>query len=252
MKLTREQIDFFWKNGYLACEKFLTDQEIADYRVEYDRVFADAEATGRLRNLAQVKAADTAPTGTAVAPRRMLQIVNMCERSLAFRRFIHDPRLLDLVQDIMGPNLMLFHDQALYKPAHHGGPVYWHQDNAYWRCVPANLVSCWIALDDASRENGAMQFIPGSHLTPVWHGATDSDALIQSKVDESKAVCVEIPAGACIFHHCQTLHYTQPNTTDRDRRAFIIHYMNPGTRSENHGGNIIQTDYAHPILRLGV
>lgn len=245
MNLTRDQIDFFWKQGYVACDKFLTDEEIAHYRAEYDRVFHDANQTGQLRNLAEPKAGTT-----AAAPQRMLQIVGMCERSLVFRKFIHEPRLLDLVQCLMGPNLMLFHDQALYKPAHHGGAVFWHQDNAYWRCQPASLISCWIALDRATRDNGAMQFIPGSHLTPVWHGPSATNALTEANVDESRAVCVEIPAGACIFHHCQTLHYTQPNTTDRDRRAFIIHYMTPGTRSENHGGNIIHADYSHPVLRL--
>ncbi|MCE9591423.1 MAG: phytanoyl-CoA dioxygenase family protein [Planctomycetes bacterium] len=249
MKLTPEQIDFFWQNGYLSCEKFLTDDEIVMYRAEYDRVFDEANQSGRLRNLSEPKA-DAAATATQAPPKRMLQIVQMCERSLLFHKFIYEPRLLDIVQDLIGPNLMLFHDQALYKPAHHGGPVPWHQDNSYWRCSPANLVSCWIALDDAVRDNGAMQFIPGSHLTPVWHGPSDSDALIRANVDDSRAVCVELPAGACTFHHCQTLHFTQPNTTDRDRRAFVIHYMPPGTRSANTKGEVIHADFAHPVLRL--
>lgn len=147
---------------------------------------------------------------------------------------------------------MLFHDQALFKPALHGGPVLWHQDNAYWQCRPANLVSCWLTLDDAVKANGAMQVIPGSHLKPVWHGAsTATNALIETPgVDESKAVVVELPAGGCMFHHCQTLHYTEPNTTERLRRAFVMHFMAPGT--SNKKGEVMRSGFGHPLLRMCV
>ena len=97
-----------------------------------------------------------------------------------------------------------------------------------------------------------MQLIPKSHLQPVWHGSTDStDALVEAgAIDTTKAHVVDLPAGGIMFHHCQTLHYTAPNTTDRQRRAFAIHFMNPGTRGGD--GKVIGVDFNHPMLRMRI
>lgn len=251
MGLTQEQIDFFWANGYLSYGKVLEDEEIALLRGAYDAVFEEAWQTNSLRNLSAGDQVDA--EGKRAAPMQMLQIMQMCERNLHFRRLLYHERILDLVQDLIGPNLMLFHDQALFKPARTGGPVFWHQDNAYWRCRPATLVSCWITLDDVDRSNGAMQFIPGSHLKPLWHERSqNATALLDAgdQVDGEKAAVVELPAGGCLFHHCQTLHHTPPNTTDRQRRAFVIHFMQPGTR--NKLGEVLRPGFKNPVLRMSI
>ena len=241
--LTQEQIDTFWQNGYLRIGSLLKSDEIETLRKEYDRVFAEEEARGGARNL-------SVGTKKSESQLRMLQIMNMYQRSLQFTKLLYDTRILDLVQDLIGPNIMLFHDQALNKPSRTGGAVYWHQDNAYWKCRPATLMSCWMTLDDVDVSNGAMQLIPKSHLQPVWHGSTDStDFLVEAgAIDTSKAEVVDLPAGGIMFHHCQTLHYTAPNTTDRQRRAFAIHFMNPGTRGGD--GKVIGVDFNHPMLRM--
>jgi ectoine hydroxylase-related dioxygenase (phytanoyl-CoA dioxygenase family) len=182
----------------------------------------------------------------------MLQIMQMCERNIHFRKLIYDDRILDIVEDLIGPNIQLFHDQALFKPARHGGPVFWHQDNGYWKCAPANLISCWLTLDDVDLHNGAMQVIPGSHLHPLEHEKSKSTNIlfdIESKIDSSKAVVIDLPAGGVMFHHCQTLHYTAPNTTGRQRRAFAIHFMPPGTRSLR-TGEYLGVSFGRPMLRM--
>jgi phytanoyl-CoA hydroxylase len=243
MALSQDQINFFGENGYLPWTTILTPEEVAALRTEYDAVFAAANHDGRFRNLATPVA-----DGPPQPARRMLQIMQMCERSLAFRRLIYDARILDVIADLLGPNLMLFHDQALFKPAGDGGAVFWHQDNGYWKCRPANLISCWLTLDDVDVHNGAMHVIPGSHLKPATHEqAKATQALLESQVDESRAVVVPLPAGACMFHHCQTLHYTPPNTTDRQRRAFAIHVMAPGTRDAK--GAVMPVSFGRPLLR---
>ncbi|MEZ5278526.1 MAG: phytanoyl-CoA dioxygenase family protein [Opitutaceae bacterium] len=247
-RLDQSQIDTFHEQGFLRIGKILTDEEILFYQKEYDAEFARAWETDSLRNLSIDNGSDVETKKSA--SKQMLQIMQMCERNIHFRKLIYDARILDLMADLMGPNIQLFHDQALFKPAQVGGPVSWHQDNAYWKCRPANLISCWLTFDDVVRENGAMQLIPGSHLKPVWHEQNAStNALLDLKgVDESKAVVVDLPAGGCLFHHCQTLHYTQPNTTDHQRRALAIHFMPPGTTSEHRTG-IIPVDFSHPLLR---
>jgi len=251
--LGQEQVDSFWTNGYLSIGKILNDAEIELLRAEYDREFARA-LTGEtsFRNLA-INQTDDLETKNK-AEQKMLQIMQMCERNIHFRQLTYNARILDIIEDLIGPNIQLFHDQALYKPAYHGGPVFWHQDNAYWRCTPANLVSCWLTLDDVDVDNGAMQFLPGTHFQAVEHGqAKTTNALLDmgDQVKDAQAVVVDLPAGGITIHHCQTLHCTAPNTTPRQRRAFAIHFMVPGTRSLR-TGDYLGVGFGRPMLRMRV
>ncbi len=257
MILTQEQIDSFHAQGYLSYGRVLDDKELELLRREYDRAFEEASQSGEYRNLAVSDSVDEQMKSSA--SKKMLQIMQLGERNMHFCRLWYHKTILDIVQDLIGPNIQLLHDQALSKPARTGGAVFWHQDNAYWKCQPANLVSCWLALDDAVKENGAMQVIPGSHLKPIWHTKSEStNALFDlektGQVDPKQAVVVSVPAGGCMFHHCQTLHYTQPNETPRQRRAFAIHFMTPGTWSESWGedGKRIAVGFSHPILRMSI
>lgn len=247
--LSQEKIDFFWTNGYLPLGKILEDEEIELLREEYDREFELGRAGKReFRNIAIEDTDDLGKKNRA--KKQMLQIMQMCERNIHFRKLLFNERILDVVEDLIGPNIQLFHDQALFKPPRHGAQVTWHQDNGYWKCTPASLVSCWITFDDVDVDNGAMQFKPGSHLKPVSHGKVDDSALLESDVDtsdESNTV-VPLPAGGAAIHHCQTLHHTQPNPTDRQRRAFAMHYMVPGTRSLS-TGEYLRVGFKRPLLR---
>ncbi|HET6487331.1 MAG TPA: phytanoyl-CoA dioxygenase family protein [Spirochaetia bacterium] len=254
--LTQEQVNGFWKNGFLRFGKILDDELLETMRREYDREF-ELVSTGRsdrsmFRNLSGASTDDLDTINRS--EKKMLQIMQMCERNLHFRKLVYNDAILDVIEDLMGPNIQLFHDQALYKPAHHGGPVHWHQDNAYWRCSPATLISCWLTLDDVDEQNGAMQLIPGTHTSLLDHAkAKQSDLLldITEQIDASKAVVVDLPAGGAMFHHCQTFHYTAPNTTDRQRRAFAIHFMQPGTRSLRQQG-YLGVSWGNPMLRMGL
>lgn len=240
MTLTSEQRERFALDGFLPYGRILEAEEVETLRAEYDRVFAAAAAAGGLRNLASDEEHS-----------QMLQLMQLCERSLLFRRLLYDARILNVVEDLIGPNIMLFHDQALFKPARTGGPIFWHQDNAYWRCSPPNLVSCWLTLDDAVRENGAMQLMPGSHFRIHGHErSSEGSPLLRADPERVAAepVVVELPAGGCMFHHCQALHSTEPNTTDRQRRAFAMHFMAPGTRDSK--GEIMRAGWSRPILRM--
>ena len=250
--LTPESIDTFRARGFLRIGPLLDGETLSTLRDEYDRIFDEARESNQFRNLA---ISDTEDLDAKIdAPEQMLQIMQVCERSMAFRQLLYDARILDIAEDLIGPNIQLFHDQALSKPAHHGGAVFWHQDNAYWRCHPANLVSCWLTLDDVDASNGAMHLIPGSHLQGLGESherSPKSGALLDvgQRVDTSQAEVVDLPAGGALFHHCQTLHYTPPNATSRQRRALAIHLMPPGTRS-GHTGETLGVSYARPMLRM--
>ena len=103
-------------------------------------------------------------------------------------------------------------------------------------------------------ENGAMQFIPGTHFKAVEHDrAKATNTLLDSgdQVGDAQPVVVDLPAGGIAIHHCQTLHQTAPNTTDRQRRAVAIHYMVPGTRSLR-TGDYLGVSFSRPMLRMKI
>jgi ectoine hydroxylase-related dioxygenase (phytanoyl-CoA dioxygenase family) len=248
MLLSQEQIDFFHQNGYLKWGPLLDEQTLETLQREYDAIVEACERTNEGTNYQQV---DEDGQLLTKEQRRVFQLLQVSTRNIHFRKLLFHETIVGVLKDLIGPNLMLFHDQMLYKPPHTGGAVPWHQDNSYWQCRPANLISCWLTLDDVIRESGAMQVIPGSHLRPVWHERyeeVDAPTLSEIKgVDASQADVIELPAGGCMFHHCQTLHYTEPNTTERHRRAFAIHYMVPGTVNASHDKGI-PVSFGNPLV----
>jgi phytanoyl-CoA hydroxylase len=97
-----------------------------------------------------------------------------------------------------------------------------------------------------------MHLMPGSHRTPLGHERTKKGGSlldIGDQIDQTQASVVDLPAGGVLFHHCQTLHYTPPNNTDRQRRAFAIHFMPPSTRQAA-TGDFLQVSFGRPMLRM--
>ena len=240
MKLTQREIQQFKQEGYLKIDGRVTnDEHLNVLREHYDNLFSQKRGTigEGLRNLAVV--GESEGDEDADREEEMLQIMEMWRYDEEYRKLLYHEPLLDIAESLIGSDIQLFHDQALYKPAFHGGEVYWHQDNAYWQCDPPNLVSIWIALDDADEENGCMNVIPGSYIEGLAaHGRAKSEkgnlpALLQVDADIDRAVPVPVEAGSAMVHHCMTLHQTNPNRSSRDRRAMVIHYMPSGTRNGN-------------------
>lgn len=251
MKLTSQEVEQFRQVGYLKIEgRVIEDEHLTVLREHYDTQFSQRRGTigEGLRNLAVV--GESEGDEDADREEEMLQIMEMWRLDEEYRKLLYHEPLLDIVESLIGSDIQLFHDQALYKPAYHGGEVYWHQDNAYWQCTPPNLVSIWLALDDADEENGCMNVIPGSYLEGLAsHGRAESEkgklpALLQVNADVDRAVPVPVKAGCVMVHHCMTLHQTNPNRSPRDRRALAIHYMPSGT--QNRDGEVMKDN---PLLR---
>ena len=129
----------------------------------------------------------------------------------------------------------------IYKPPHdEETALAWHQDYTFWDHVgPADLGTCWIALDDATVDNGCMHVIPGSHLWPMRYDREDAvvddphwllrQEGIPAGADLTPVPC-EVPAGHCHFHHCKTFHGSYGNSTGNPRRSYIMHLMPGHTR----------------------
>jgi len=140
---------------------------------------------------------------------------------------------------LLGGAVRFWHDQLFSKPAHHGGVVAWHQDYSYWtRTQPLAHLTCWIGLDDATRDNGCMHYIPGSHLwpdLPITGLAGDMDAIQSVLTDEQrrqfKPAAIELKKGEAAFHHPRMIHGSFANLSDRPRRATVINVFRDGVRS---------------------
>ncbi len=151
-------------------------------------------------------------------------------------RLVAQPRLLDLVEPFIGPNIALFASHYICKPGGDGKPVLWHQDGSYWPLDPMEVITAWLAVDDSTPENGCMRVIPGSHTGPMLaHHAHGKDAVLhteirQDDVDAGRAVDVVIPAGGVSLHHPMLVHGSNPNLSPRRRCGLTIRYIPATTR----------------------
>lgn len=176
-------------------------------------VLGEAEARGEI-TYKEVESTD-----------RFLQVRDVYKKDSAFADLVRDQRILDIAESLLGPNIEVEGDQALFKPAFHGGELPWHTDNGYWGYDPPNLITCWIALADVKEENGALRFIPGSNrAAPAEQRVIAGSSLQEMDVDESRARTVELPPGGCSWHHCLTQHQTRPNRTPHPRPSYSIIY----------------------------
>ena len=127
-----------------------------------------------------------------------------------------------------GPDIKLFRTALMVKPAHHGSAKPYHQDSPYWKIDPMDLVSVWIALDDATTENGCMRVVPGAHKQgALKHVVEDGHLNIApDQFDTSGEVAAEMKAGGCLFFHSLLPHASSPNRSPNSRRGMVFSYMN--------------------------
>src|SRR5262249_23509350 len=139
-----------------------------------------------------------------------------------------NPRVVDVIEDLLGPDLKLYTDQLMMKPPMVGSQLNWHQDSAAWMFfVPHDHITCWIALDDSTVENGCMRVIRGSHKYGIIaHKHLDGFLTEEELANE---VAIPLPSGSCMFHHSLTLHGSHANLTPLRRRGLAIHYLRADT-----------------------
>ena len=142
------------------------------------------------------------------------------------------PRVLDAVEDVLGPNLLVWSTSFFIKEARDPGFVSWHQDATYWGLSSPDVCTAWIALSPANKVSGCMKFIPGTHKEQVEHADTfHKDNLltrgqeIAVEVDESKAIYAELKPGQASLHHVLLFHGSAPNQSDDRRIGLAIRYV---------------------------
>ena len=147
------------------------------------------------------------------------------------------PRLLDAVQTVLGPHLILLYSSVFIKPPDSVETVPWHQDNTYWPSIQGtDVVSVWLAIDDTDIENGAMRVIPGSHTgyresstQPSGSHEMLSRKIIVQPEMESCAVSLEMEAGSVSIHDSFLMHSSESNFSNRRRAGYTIRYCSSET-----------------------
>lgn len=238
--LTDEQVAFYHEYGYLAGVRILNDDQIEQLRHELDGLF-DPKHPGH--ELFHEYHSNESPDPSRV----LFHALGAWRITPGFHDLPWHPAFTMPASQLLGGAVRFWHDQLFCKPAKHGGVVAWHQDYSYWtRTKPMAHITCWIGLDDSTKENGCVHYVPGSHrweLLPITGLAGDMDAIQTVLSPEQKAqfkpVAIELKKGEASFHHPLMVHGSFANSTDRPRRATVINAFRDGVTS----------DLNHPLLK---
>jgi ectoine hydroxylase-related dioxygenase (phytanoyl-CoA dioxygenase family) len=248
--LNESQLAEFERNGFLKGSVVLSDDEVEALREELNDVMEGKSVKKPILNHNLLGDEESNKESSSLyenmkmtANEKVVQIVNIWMASDAFFRHAANKTICEEVAQLCGTDtLRIWHDQIQYKPPITGGPTAWHQDHPLWPIIqPADLVSAWVALDDAVIENGCMWMVPGSHK---WgnhqkHLASDNEFMPYHRHPELlpegadvKAVPFEIKKGQVGYHHSLTWHGSPNNRSELKRRAIAVHYMPGHTRYE--------------------
>lgn len=230
--LTTEQLAFYREKGYLVYGRLLDDPQLVELRELADSLYLDdAEHALEL----------STNTGSYAL------FLKVFQRAPRYRELVHQhPLLLDLLEAILGPVFRLVEDQLFYKPPHHGAPLAYHHDNIYYGYKDPEIVTCWIALDDATLENGCLQILPGSHREEVRHELIPETIIQEAVIDHSKLVPVPVKAGEIVIFDGLTIHGSGPNTTDFPRRVANMVAIAPSDDDESRNFSEEDNPYLRP------
>jgi phytanoyl-CoA hydroxylase len=155
-----------------------------------------------------------------------------------FAGFAQREQILQIVAELVHGKPVLMGAETFNKPAKVGSGVPPHQDNAYFCQSPPDVLTVWIAVDAATLENGPIYYVRGSHRAGLRaHRASgvagNSMGLAEMPdVAESDRFCGTLDPGDALIHHCETIHYSGPNKSDRPRRGFLLVYRGEHTKTD--------------------
>lgn len=223
-RLSPAQVEHFHREGVLLPgEQVLPADDFRDLRASFEDMLADWTAKG----------------GRPEA----MDVPHFYHPELM--RWLLHPAVLDLVEPITGPDILLFSSHFICKPAGDGRRVPWHEDSAYWRgqWEPMDVVTVWLAIDDSDLGNGCMQVVPRTHLGGYSEYAQLSErAVFATEIkagtfDPSRAVPCILRAGEASLHHAKAIHGSTANTSDRRRCGYTMRFISAAARFDQARNN---------------
>lgn len=216
-RLTAEQIRFYNESGYIKPLNAFTPAEAEKNRAYFDDL---------LRKVQSARPDLDAYSINGFHPH--------CQ---GLYDIVTHPVILDCVQDILGPDFIAWGSHFFCKQAHDPRRVAWHQDASYWPLTPARTVTVWLAIDDASVENAAMKFLPGTHNKGhlKWREVGYDKAVLNQEIENADQfgapVYDELKAGQFSLHADMLAHGSDPNSSDRRRCGLTVRYCPPSVKA---------------------
>jgi ectoine hydroxylase-related dioxygenase (phytanoyl-CoA dioxygenase family) len=236
--LSTEQRAGYERDGYVVVEELVSADEVAALRERVREYTHGGRPTDRLRIQVEprVQRGEMSVSHPGDGVRK---IDGLVEGDDLFRALGLHPKIVAILDQILGPDLKMFRNSLLLKPPEVGSQKGWHQDSPYWPIEPMALCSCWFPLDDATPENGCMAVLPGWHRRdPLPHvSVTDDYVIREDAIDPAAGLLVPMRAGSGLFFHSLLPHYTAPNRSDRWRRAIALSYMSAHSRYTGQGAS---------------
>ncbi|MAV46885.1 MAG: phytanoyl-CoA dioxygenase family protein [Alphaproteobacteria bacterium TMED89] len=205
-RLTVDQQESYARDGFVAPIDIFSADEVAEIRAEIEA--AEARWPNALDGAGR-------NNGHLALP--------------VLDRIVHDSRVLDAVEDVIGGDILAAGSTLFIKEPHSGGFISWHQDARYAGMEPHNWVTGWVAISNVTEENGCMQMIPGSHIDPLRdHVDTfgENNLLTRGQevqgIDEGDAVAVPLKPGQMSLHHPRIVHGSGPNQSNERRIGFAL------------------------------
>jgi len=206
--LTEPQIAQYHKQGYITPDHVLSPEIVEDIAQSYNRLL-----------------------------KKYPEFYNYCPSLLAydlgFLNFARLPDILNTVAQLIGPDFALWNSSFFAKPAHGGHETPWHQDGEYWPIRPLATCTVWIAIDEATQENGCLEVIPGSHKnqrlckhnTNTSNEVTLNQELDSSEYNTEQAEFIELKPGQISLHDVYLIHGSKANTSNKPRRGMTLRFM---------------------------
>ena len=221
--ISDRDVAFYREHGYTVVPDVLDASTLETLRAELNAILAGASTVA-----AHTDVYDLEPGHRPDAPRvRRIKMPHRCLPS--FEKLYRDPRLVTIVQQLLGPDVRLHGSKINLKAPRYGSPVEWHQDWAFYPHTNDDILAVGVMLDDCAMENGPLMVVPKSHTGPVWNhhsggyfcGAVDPVA-IEGEI--GRAVPLLGAAGAITMHHVRLLHGSAQNVSDRPRALLLYEY----------------------------
>jgi ectoine hydroxylase-related dioxygenase (phytanoyl-CoA dioxygenase family) len=250
--LSQEQREFYFENGYLLLESFVSREwldriwEVSDTFVERSRELIESNTMLALD-----------PDHTADNP-RLRRLIDPTEHHPLYWEYVSRGPLVDVAEDLLGPAFKFHHSKLNFKWASGGEEIKWHQDIQFYPHTNYGVAAFGLYMSDVGDEMGPVGVVPGSHQGEIhdqydehdqWVGHISDDAL--ERVDLNKVKWLTGSAGSVTVHHCRTIHGSLPNLSNRCRPLLLHTYaaadalpLTPRATHTAHEGRIIRGEPA--------
>lgn len=250
-EITKEQISFYNENGYVIIEDFLNPEELETWRSSVTEALIERNGQKMPGKSIIVGEDDGINKDADYFNNVFDQLLNLWQTNDKVKQLMLDDRIGKMASDLSGADgIRIWHDQALIKKPW-ANPTSWHLDTPFWSFSDRRALSIWVALDDATLENGCLFFIPGTHKETTFENpgiGKNMGAIFNfyPQFKKNRSVAAPMKAGSCSFHNGLTVHGAHANMTPGFRRAMTCAYM-PDGNTYNGEPNILPDSYLKKI-----